>query len=129
MDHRFSSILVYSATVAAAMLGAAAMTGSAHAEGPIGDASPFAGSQSRAEVRAELLRDRTLVSSHATEWTLQANPLPQPGSGYTRAQARADYVASREEVRAMNSEGGGAGYFARSITRTPATVMARRNVQ
>ena len=129
MDHRSTSILAFSATVAAAMLGAAVITGSAHAEGPIGDTSPFAGSRSRAEVRTELMQGRMQVTAHASEWTLQGNPQVHARSGYTRDQARAGYIASRDEVRAMNSESGGAGYFARSTVRTPTTLAARRIAQ
>jgi hypothetical protein len=106
------------------MLAAAIMTGNARAEGPIGESAPFVGGRTRAEVQAELMTDRHLVTSYASEWTLQQNG-QQPGSGYTRAQARADYIAAREQVHAMNSEHGGSGQVAPVAMRTPGNLFAR----
>lgn len=126
MNQRLSSILAFSGTVMAAMLGAAILTGEARAEGPIGEATPFTSSRTRAEVRAELMRDRDLASSYAQEWIAHASQPVQQASGHTRAQARAEYIAARDEVRAMNSEDGGASYLARSSVRTPGTLFARR---
>jgi hypothetical protein len=124
MNHRIHSILVFGGTLAAAVLGAAAMTGPAWAEGPIGESTPFTSTRTAAEVQAELIANRHLLSSSGSEWAMQQGEPRHPASGYTSAQARADYIASRDEVRAMNSEDGGSGYFARSNVRTPGPLYA-----
>jgi hypothetical protein len=125
MNHRLASALSFGSAVAAAMLAAAAMTGNARAEGPIGDNTPFVSSRSRADVHAELMRDRHLVTSAASEWTGQLNAPQGLDSGYTRAQARAEYIAARDEVRAMTAEHGGSGHFAYAPVRTPDLLIAR----
>lgn len=124
MNQRIASIFGFIGSVAAATLAAAAMTGSAWAEGPIGDTKPFVGSLSRAEVKAELAKDRQLVTSYASEWQLQQSAMLQPTRGYTREQAQADYIAQREEVRAMTAEHGGSGHFAAQSRIAPATTLA-----
>ena len=95
MNQRHSSIFTFAGTLATAVLGAAIMTGSARAEGPIGESSPFVSSKTRAEVQAELMQDRSQVSSYATEWRHQQGPR-LASNDYTRAQATADYIASRD---------------------------------
>lgn len=125
MTNRFSSIVTFGTTLAAAVLGAALMTGSARAEGPIGDSSPFTSSRTRAEVKAELMQDRNLVTSAGSEWTMQRGEPVHAANGYTRAQARAEYIAARDEVRALTSDDGGSSYFARSTVRKPDTMLAR----
>ena len=65
-----------------------------------------------------------MVTSAASEWALQRNEPRQMSSGYTRAQARADYIAAREEVRAMTAEYGGSGHFAYAPSRATGTVVA-----
>lgn len=124
MNHRTTSILSFGATLAAAVLSAAAMTGSARAEGPLEQARPFTGTLSRAEVQANLMQGRDQVTSFANEWTSQRGET-LAGSGYTRAQAQADYIAAREEVRSLNAEHGGGGYFAYRAARPADTLYAR----
>lgn len=124
MNHRTASILSFGATLAAAVLAAATMAGAARAEGPLEQPAPFTGTLTRAQVQAELMQGRHQVSSYASEWISQRGE-PQVASGYTRAQARADYIASREEVRAMNAEHGGGGYFAYRPARPADTLLAR----
>jgi hypothetical protein len=51
--------------------------------------------------------------------------VPQLDSGYTTAQARAQYTAARDEVSAMTSEDSGSSYFARHAVRASAgTIVA-----
>lgn len=125
MNQRLASALAFSATVALATLASAIMAGNAMAEGPLVDSTPFVSSRTRADVRAELMRDRNMVTSAANEWTSQLNEPHQVASGYTREQARAEFIASREEVRAATAEHGGSGYFAYTPMRMPATLLAR----
>jgi hypothetical protein len=123
MEKRIASTLGYIGSVAAATLAAALMSGNALAEGPISDQQPFVGSLSRAEVKAELMKDRQLVSSYGSEWNLQQHAAVQPASSTTRAQVRAEYIAAREQVRAMTAEHGGSGYFAFTPMTTPTSTL------
>jgi hypothetical protein len=107
MNQRLASILGFVGSVAAAALAAAVMSGNALAETPTAAQPAFVGSLTRADVRAELLRNRAQITSYGIEWSLQQREVLQPMGGLTRAQVRADYIDAREEVRAMNSEAGG----------------------
>ena len=124
MNQRFASNLSFAGTVLAATLAAAVMSGQARAEGPIGQDQPFVGSLSRAQVQAELMKHRGALSSYATEWALQQTTMPRPTSAYTRADARAEYLAAREQVRAMTAEHGGSGHFAHAPAAMPAITVA-----
>ena len=106
MTRRTFSVIAYSSSVVAATLAAVVMAGSALAETPTVDNTPFVSTKTRAEVQAELFSQRDQLSSSASEWVMQQNEAHN-ASGYTRQQARAEYIASREQVREMNSEGGG----------------------
>lgn len=118
MNRHLASALTFTGTVAAATLAAAVMTGNALAEGPIEGSRPFAGTLSRADVRAELMGDRSQVSDARGELaTVHASAPRQMTSDYTRAQARADYIAARDEVRAMTAEDGGSSHIARASAR------------
>jgi hypothetical protein len=47
------------------------------------------------------------------EWSLQQNHVMPQNTGYTRAQAQAEFKASRELVRTLTAEDSGSGYFKR----------------
>lgn len=118
MNRHLASALTFAGTVAAATLAAAVMTGNALAEGPIEGATPFVGTLSRADVRADLMSDRSQVSDSRGELaTVHAGAPKQMTSDYTRAQAQADYIAARDEVRAMTAEDGGSSHIARASAR------------
>ena len=119
MTRRTFSVIAFSSSVAAATLAATVMAGNAMAETPTVDNTPFVSTKTRAEVQAELFSHRDQLSSNASEWILQQNET-QNASGYTRQQARAEYIVSREQVRVMNSEGGGSGSLAQTSVQTPA---------
>jgi hypothetical protein len=125
MTHRQTSIVTFGSTLAVAVLAAATMVGSARAEGPIGESTPFVGSRTRAEVRAELMQNRAQLTSYGSEWALQQGQPLSMASGYTRAQATAEYIAAREQVQAMNAEHGGSGAFAVAPHRARGTLFAR----
>jgi len=120
MNQRFAPALGY-ATVIAAIAGAAAMTSSkVYAAGDITiDPTPFVSMRSRDDVRAEVLANRETLTAAANEWTLQHNQVPTLDGSYTRAQARAAYQASRDEVAALTREDSGSSYFARQAMRMP----------
>ena len=111
MTRRTFSAIAFSSSVAAATLAAIVMAGNAMAETPTVDNTPFVSTKTRAEVQAEMFSHREQLSSSAIEWVMQQNET-QNASGYTRQQAQAEYIASREQVRVMNSEGSGSGSLA-----------------
>jgi len=120
MNQRTASALAFGCSVAAAALAAAAMTGTARAESPTIDTTPFVSTRSQADVRSETLAARKTLTSAGNEWLTQQNG-PLPSSGLSRAEARAGYIAAREEVHARGSEMGGATPMARSSRRAPVT--------
>jgi hypothetical protein len=124
MNQRISSTLGYIGSVAAAVLAASLMSGNALAEGPIEVLPPFAGSLSRAEVQAQVVDDRGHVTSYASEWTQQQDRSLHRISGYTRQQARADFIAARDQVHAMTAEDSGSSYVAQMPLSTPRTTVA-----
>lgn len=124
MNQRQSSILGFIGSAIAATMAAAVMSSNARAEGPIGEAAPFVSTLSRAEVKADLMKNRGLVTSYASEWALQQNSTLAPMSGVTRAQVRAEYIAARDEVRAMTAEDSGSAYIAHAPLRSPMTTVA-----
>lgn len=105
MNPRIASALGFALSVAAAALAAAAMTGTVRAESPLVDTPAYAGQRSVAEVRGETLAARRTLTSAGTEWVGQQDG-GLPGSGLTRADARAAYIAARDEVHARDSEMG-----------------------
>lgn len=106
MNRIAASFAAYSGTVIMAAAATAVMSGVAQAETPTIDTTPFVSTRTRDEVRAEVLNSRQKLSAAGTEWAMQKGE-PLPMSGYTRAQATAEYIAARDQVHAMNSEGGG----------------------
>lgn len=106
-------------TFAAAIL--AMGSGSAFAEGPIESEPSFVSTRSRAEVVAELMGQPELMRAAASEWALQQNQWPE--TDRERAQARAEYLASRDEVRAMTAEDSGSSYLAGAGMAQPTATM------
>ena len=124
MNHRIASLLAYTGSVAAATLAAALMSGKALAEGPLDyPPSTFVSTRSRADVKAELMQDRRQVTSYASEYRLEQSE-PIVASGYSHAEARAAYLASRDEVHAMTAEDSGSSYLARDRARMPFRMLA-----
>jgi hypothetical protein len=110
MNRRTSSAIAFSSSIAAATLAATVMAGNALADDITIDNTPFVSQRTRAEVQAELFSQRDQLRS--TEWTMQHNQPQQNATGYTSAQARAEYIALRDEVHAMNSEDSGSASLA-----------------
>ena len=122
MQRRTTSIVSFSTFALGAAVAAVLMSGNARAEGPIEDFRPIAGVLSRDAVKADLVAHRAQVTSYAAEWT-QHQP-DEVHAMATREQVRADYLASREEVRAMTAEDSGSGYLARRNVRMHETTLA-----
>jgi hypothetical protein len=122
MNTRYASTFGFSGTVIVATLAAACMTGTARAEYPSVDILNFTGTRTRAEVRAEVVDDRALVSTASNEWSTQRTVQPMD-SGLTRAEARAGYIGARDEVHAMTGEDSGTSWMAQPHARMPAANM------
>ena len=96
-------------TVAALLL--AAFAGSALADDPTIVNEQFAGSRTRAEVNAELAAYR---AAGVNPWANSYQPLKYFRSATSREAVVADYLASRNEVRALTGEDSGSAYFAQA---------------
>jgi len=113
MTRHFASALTFAASTAAVVCAAVMASSSAYAESPLAvQATPFVSSRTRADVRAELMGQRAVITAAGGEWAQQHNQVPQLNSGYTTAQAKAEYLAARREVMALTSEDSGSSYLA-----------------
>jgi hypothetical protein len=88
---------------------AAGFAGSAFAETPTVVNEQFVSSKTRAEVQADLAAYK---KSGVNPWSTQYNPLRSFQSATTRAAVTAEYIASRDEVKALNGEDSGSAYLA-----------------
>jgi hypothetical protein len=96
-------------TAAAVLL--AAFAGSALADDITIDNTPFVSSKTRAEVQAELA---AFQASGVDPWAQDYQPLAGFHSATTRAAVTADYLASRDEVRALTGEDSGSTFLAQA---------------
>jgi len=112
MNRKLASALSITTTAAALFAVAAIASGNAYADDITIDPTPFVSSKSRAEVRAEVMGQSEALRNDSSEWSMQLNGPSQPNSAYTREAAAAEYIASRDEVNARNSEDGGSSYVA-----------------
>lgn len=74
------------------------------------DTTPFVSGRTRAEVQAELGQYQ---KAGVNPWSTQYNPLKNFASSTTRSQAQAEYIAARDQVRALTGEDSGSAYLAR----------------
>ncbi|NPC56316.1 DUF4148 domain-containing protein [Caenimonas soli] len=112
MNRNLATALRIAAIAAAAA--AAMAAGNALADDITIEKTPFVSTLSRAEVRADLLKNSQVARELASEWSMQFNNLSPVRSAYSPAQARAAYAASRDEVRQLNGEDSGSMYFSMS---------------
>lgn len=87
----------------------AAFAGSALADDPTIVNEHFTGAKTRAEVNAELAAYK---AAGVNPWATSYQPLKYFRSATSREAVVADYLASRNEVRALTSEDSGAAYLA-----------------
>jgi hypothetical protein len=93
---------------------AATFAGSAFAETPdlSGQFAAATGGQaSRAEVQAELAAYK---KAGVNPWSMSYNPLLSFKSATTREAVVAEYLAARDEVKALNGEDSGSAYLAQT---------------
>ena len=117
MNRYYSSILVLAGTTAAAAALMAVGASQAYAETPTIDTTPFVSTRTRAEVKTEVLGQRQLLSAAGGEWALQSNQAARFQSAYTSGEAKSQYIAARDEVRAMTAEDSGSSYIQRQASR------------
>lgn len=103
------------------VLAATALAGNAFADDITVDTTPFVSSKSRAQVQAEITQFQRAGTS---PWSIQYNPLRSFKSDTTRAEVTAQYVDSRDQVAALNSEDSGSAYLAQHRVRTSGTTLA-----
>lgn len=101
---------------------AAVFTGSAFAESPLIVQDPFTSTRTRAEVQADLV---SYQQAGVNPWSTSYNPLRQFRSTATREAVVAEFLASRNEVRALTGEDSGSMYLAQLRgTSVPPTFLA-----
>jgi hypothetical protein len=104
------SILAVAAFAALASVGAQA--GEADlAAGPSGQVVQAQGARTRADVQAELAQYQ---KAGVNPWSIRYNQLAAFRSAKTRDEVRAEYLAERNEVAAMNGEDSGSAYLAQA---------------
>jgi Domain of unknown function (DUF4148) len=96
--------LISAVVLAAAALGA----GQAFADDITIDTTPFTSTKSRAEVQAELSQYK---AAGVNPWSTSYNPLKSFQSTKSVADVRGEFLASRNEVAAMNAEDSGSAYL------------------
>jgi hypothetical protein len=92
-----------------ALVLAAGFSGAAFAESPGPQSFPFTSGRTVGEVQAEYHQYR---AAGVNPWSTTYNPLRQFKSSTTREAVVADYLGSREQVRAIHGEDGGSFHFA-----------------
>ena len=106
-----------------ALVLSAGFAGSAFAESPTVVTDSFSSSRSRAEVQAELAAYR---QAGVNPWSTSYNPLRSFKSTASRDAVVGEYLASRNEVRALTGEDSGSQYLAqRSAPANTGSVIAR----
>lgn len=109
--------------VLSALALAAGFAGNAFAESPLVlQQDTLSSSTTRAQVQAELAAYR---QSGVNPWSTSYNPLRRFQSATSRAAVVAEYLASRNEVRALTGEDSGSMYLAQTrAPHVPPTLLA-----
>jgi uncharacterized protein DUF4148 len=85
------------------------------------DPTPFVSSRTRAEVQAELAQYK---QAGVNPWSTSYNPLKYFRSAKSRAEVEQEYIASRDEVRALTGEDSGSEYLAQHRVRDAGSQLA-----
>lgn len=83
--------------------------------------TPFASTVSAAQVRAEL---DAYKANGVNTYAMRYNPVAGFASQRTRADVRAEYLASRDQVAAVTGEDSGSSWLARRAVRQAPTRLA-----
>lgn len=111
MNRHLESSLIITGTAAAAFALAAITSTGAYADDITIDTTPFVSTKTRAEVRAEVMGQGEQLRLAYGEWPSDMNGASFQ-SGLTRNQVRNEYMASRDEVKALTGEDSGSSYLA-----------------
>lgn len=125
MNRKLATTLTVVSTAAAAFAFAAITAGNAYADDITIDPNPFVSTRTRAEVQAEVTGQAEALRMASSEWSMQLGEPAPSHSTLTRSQAIQDYVASRQEVNALNAEDSGSSYLASLPRRSNGLVVAR----
>jgi hypothetical protein len=113
--------------ISALIVTAAALAASASYAGDITiDTTPFASTRSRAEVQAELAQFKQVGPN---VWSTHYDQLAQFTPQRSRAEVRAEYLASRAQVAAFTAEDSGSAYLARSRSERAAATRVASSAQ
>lgn len=111
MNRELASSLALAAAAAAAVIAATTIVANdARADDITIDPSPFVSSVDKAQVKADLQR-RGEARLYGQDQDARYNEVRPVRSSLTAAQARADYIASRSQVHALDGEDSGSVYF------------------
>jgi hypothetical protein len=124
MNRNLASTLALTTTAAAAFVLAALASGNAYADDITIDKTPFVSSKTSAEVQAEVMGQAEALRMAHSEWSTQSDHASVLQSHFTSAQAKAEYIASRGEVNALNGEDSGSSYFAKLPRRVHNNIVA-----
>jgi hypothetical protein len=89
--------------------------GAARADDITVDTTPFQSTLSRAQVQADLAQYK---QAGVNPWSMSYNPLKGFASARSRDEVRAEYVAHRDEVAALNSEDAGSASLSQVASRS-----------
>ena len=123
MNRNLATILTLVSTGAAALALTAIASGNAYADDITIDPTPFVSTRTRAEVQSEVMGQGEALRIANSEWSTQ-NTAMMPQSTLTRAQVRQEYIATRNEVNALNAEDSGSSYLASLPRRGGGLIMA-----
>jgi hypothetical protein len=112
MNRNLASALALAGTAAAAFAFGVLSPVTASADEITIDTTPFVSTKTRAEVAAEVAGQGEALRMASSEAAMQAAPLA--ASDYTAEQAKADYIAARDEVNALTREDSGSFYLTQS---------------
>ena len=112
MNRNLASALALIAAAAAAFAFAALSPAIVYAGDITIDTTPFVGMKTRAEVAAEVADQGEALRLSSSEAAMQATALP--ASDYTSQEAKAEYIAARDEVNALTREDSGSFYLTQS---------------
>ena len=124
MTRNLASALTIASTAAAAFAFAAIASSNAYADDITVDNTPFVSTRTRAEVQAEVMGQAEQLRIANSEWGTQSDHASLSQSDLTRAQAKADYIAARREVNALNGEDSGSSYLASMQHRRSGVILA-----
>jgi hypothetical protein len=113
--------------ISALIVAAAALAATASYAGDITvDTTPFASTRSRAQVQAELAQFKQVGPN---VWATQYNQLAQFTPRRSRAEVRAEYLASRAQVAAFTAEDSGSAWLVRSRSERAAATRVASSAQ